>query len=156
MFLFLAFAFFAIVIVVLYVQYCKIFSSVFHYLAPKRIDSRRFKAVPKAGPTATASRIRPLALDEVRKEGFGKQSSMYQSSEHPQRPFESRQAKKRTRLKQFSSKADDDIGQKLLHLRSILSCGIDHEPIEIVDDLCRFVFLGCCDLHTLIVSVWPG
>ena len=117
------------ILAVLYLQYCRVFRFLFNLLLRTRKNSRRYKEVSNVGPTLIASGIRPFALDGIRNKEFREYSSSCSRSE-------SRQMHQRSR-KYIRSKSNEEICKKLGSLRAILSCGIDHEPIEILDELSR-------------------
>jgi hypothetical protein len=118
-------------IAVLYWQYYEAFGFIFRFFVWGRTSERRLF---KTGPTQTAGRIKPFSLEEKLRES----SAIHRGSDRRRRALESKLAKKRSGWKPPQSNDDEEIVKRISSLKSILSCGIDHEPLEMLDEISRF------------------
>ena len=141
MFPFLLFSFIALILGILYMQYCRLFGFIFSSMMTKvlttvKIVYRQYKRrahtiteYKMSIPTFVTENSKPRNIDGFRHH----LQSAHRASERWASHLDRKQRKP------IRTQANQDIARKLASLREILSCGIDYAPIEILDDLCRFV-----------------
>ncbi len=132
---FFIFTLIALILGILYMQYCRIFGFIFSSMMTKaKIVYRRYRRrahnIPEhkmSIPTSVTASSKPRTIEGLRQPQY-----VHRASERWRGHLDRKQRKP------IRTQADPEIARKLSSLREILSCGVDYAPIEILDDLSRF------------------